>query len=327
MSERSWYVLVHEIPARPPYLRAKIRKKLHGLGAVALKDSVYVLPAREDLLPGLTGIAREAKAAGAEAAVMTAQFVEATKESVEGTFRRHRAEDYAALLEVLRAAATKGKRRSASQPSVAQAAAALARARKRFAFIESIDFFGAPGRDEAARALDDLERVVTSAAPTNAVDPSLVGRVWVTRRGIQVDRIASAWFIRRFIDPNARIRFIDPAAPAVRAGEITFDMQDADFTHEEDRCTFETLIYRLHLHDTALSRVAEIVHEIDIKDEKYSCVETGGVRQLLAGMLMANPSDEDRLDRGFALFDDLYQAFHRRLPPTSASASRRAPQR
>src|SRR5262249_47309521 len=99
-----------------------------------------------------------------------------------------------------------------------------------------------------------------------------------------------------------------------RPGEITYDMVGGDFTHEEDRCTFETLILRTRNADPALARVAEIVHEIDIKDGKYSCPETTGVRQMPVGMLMANPDDEGRVDRGFAMFDDLYQSFHRRLP-------------
>jgi hypothetical protein len=148
----------------------------------------------------------------------------------------------------------------------------------------------------------------------------LVGRTWVTRRGIQVDRIASAWFIRRFLDPKARLRFIDPGADEVQAGEIRFDLVDGDFTHEEDRCTFETLVLRTGITDPALTRLAEVVHDMDIKDGKFGHPETSGVQQLLVGMLMANRDDEARLDRGFALFDDLYQSFRGRLRSRSSGS-------
>jgi hypothetical protein len=132
-----------------------------------------------------------------------------------------------------------------------------------------------------------------------------------------VDRIASAWFIRRFLDPKARLRFIDPGGDEVQADEIRFDMVDGEFTHEEDRCTFETLVLRTGIGDPALTRLAEVVHDMDIKDGKFGHPETSGVQQLLVGMLMTNHDDEARLDRGFALFDDLYQSFRGRLrsPP------------
>jgi hypothetical protein len=150
------------------------------------------------------------------------------------------------------------------------------------------------------------------------MDREWMGRTWVTRRGIQVDRIASAWLIRRFVDPDARFRFIAPHAEEARPGELTFDMTGGDFTHEEDRCTFETLVRRAGPSDPALERVAEIVHDIDIKDGKFGRSEARGVEQLLWGMLAANPSDEERLDRGFALLDDLYQSFSRQLGTPSS---------
>lgn len=325
MSDSGWYVLIHEIPARPLYLRVKIRKRLTSLGAVALKDSVYVAPAREELLPRLKQIAEEARAGGAEAHILVADFVEAqTREVLLESFRRKRDEDYHALTRAARALTAKARRRSTAGPSAGAMPSRLTRAKKRLVAIEEIDFFEAPGRSEAAASVAALEEVLLARpGPSRAVDPDLVGRTWVTRRGIQVDRIASAWFIRRFIDPHARLRFIDPGSPDQRPGEISYDMVGGDFTHEDDRCTFETLILRTKTRDAALARVAEIVHDIDIKDGKYSCPETKGVQQMLAGMLMATPDDEGRLDRGFAMFQDLYQSFHRRLPALEAGRTPR----
>jgi hypothetical protein len=321
MSDSNWYVLIHEIPARPLYFRVKIRKRLTSLGAIALKDSVYVAPAREGLLSRLAEIAEEAREGGGEAHILVADFVDArTREALLESFRRKRDEDYKALTGEVRALTAKVRRRSTAAPSTGTMLSRLARAKKRLALIERIDFFEAPARSEAVASVAALEELLGRPPMSERAAPlrDLVGRTWVTRRGIQVDRIASAWFIRRFIDPHARLRFMDPGNPDRRPGEITYDMVDGDFTHEEDRCTFETLIRRARSTDAALARLVEIVHEIDIRDGKYSCPETTGVQQVLAGMLMANPDDQSRLDRGFALFDDLYRSFHRRLRPPEA---------
>jgi hypothetical protein len=143
----------------------------------------------------------------------------------------------------------------------------------------------------------------------------------VTRRGIHVDRIASAWLIRRFLDPKARFRFIDPKEPR-RSGELTFDMVGGDFTHEGDRCTFETMIARTGLADRALTQIAEIVHDIDLKDEKFGRSEAAGIERLLTGLVLANSADEARLDRGCVLFDELYQSFRKPLPSISKERSK-----
>jgi hypothetical protein len=324
MNEPNWYVLIHQIPAKPLYLRAKIRKRLASLGAVALKDSVYVMPARKMLLPRLQEIAEEARSGGADAYILNASFVDAgTRDALIDSFRGQRTADYEALAQDARAWTAELKRRSHVAPREGAFRARLARAKKRLHAIREIDFFDSPARGEAEATLAAFEGQLLpeSAEAPSARHPDLVGRTWVTRRGIQVDRIASAWFIRRFLDPKARLRFIDPGADEVQAEEIRFDMVDGDFTHEEDRCTFETLVVRTGIKDPALTRLAEVVHDIDIKDGKFGHPETSGVQQLLLGMLMANRDDEARLDRGFALFDDLYQSF-RGHPRATSSGSK-----
>jgi len=325
MSNPDWYVLIHQIPSKPLYLRAKIRKRLASLGAVALKDAVYALPARKGFLPRLQDIADETRSEGGEAHLLRADFVDArASDALVERFRRKRATDYAALAKSARGWTAELKRRSGSAPLEGALRARLARAKRRLKVIRAIDFFDAPARRDAEASLAAFEGQILSGPATMPTTRhhELVDRTWVTRKGIQVDRIASAWFVRRFLDPKARLRFIDPGADEVRPDDIRFDMPEGDFTHEEDRCTFETLLLRTGVTDPALARVAEIVHEIDIKDGKYSCPETTGVRQMLAGMLMATPDDESRLDRGFAMFDDLYQSFHPGLPAPAAGGAR-----
>ena len=183
----------------------------------------------------------------------------------------------------------------------------------------------------ALRALE--ARIDPSAAAAPRSEPidarTLQCRTWVTRTGVQIDRIASAWLIRRFIDAQARFRFVSAGTKAVEAGELRFDMVDGDFTHEGDRCTFETFVARLGLSDAAVGQIAQIVHDIDLKDEKFSRSDAAGVQQLVLGLVLTHPTDEARLERGFGLLDDLYRSFSRGASPlnraTSAPRTRRSP--
>jgi hypothetical protein len=140
---------------------------------------------------------------------------------------------------------------------------------------------------------------------------ALKGRTWVTRANVKVDRMASAWLIRRFVDPEAPFKFVTERSYRPAAGELRFDMYDAEFTHEGDRCTFEVLADRLGRKDAALSAIAEIIHDLDLKDEKYGRAEAAGIQQLLAGIIANHSSDNDRLERAATLFDDLYRSFAR----------------
>jgi hypothetical protein len=156
----------------------------------------------------------------------------------------------------------------------------------------------------------------------------LQGRVWVTRRGVYIDRMASAWLIRRFIDPEARFKFVPAKGYAPERGELRFDMYEGEFTHEGDHCTFEVLLARAGLDDPALTAISQIVHDVDLKDGKYGREEASGIARLVEGIAAAHPDDSRRIDRGAAVFDDLYEVFRRKRRQItwrfgSGSASRR----
>ena len=138
------------------------------------------------------------------------------------------------------------------------------------------------------------------------------GRTWVTRSGLHVDRIASAWLIRRFIDPEARFRFVRGREPEAEPGELRFDMFEAEYTHEGELCTFEVLLRRFGIRDRALGQIAEIVHDVDLKDDKFARPEAPGVDRLIAGIAMRHDGDEDRLRDGSAAFESLYEYFKRK---------------
>lgn len=317
---REWYVLVHQLPPTPIYLRAKIRHRLQRVGALALKNSVYVLPAREDCLEDLQWIAGEAVAGGGTAYVCRGEFLAGiTADTLIAGFR---AQADAAFQPLAREAAIVLARRRARRDDAsadAESDAAIRRLHKQFEQIATTDFFGsAVGREVSAmlRALEPGRQTVAHGRQRE-----FVGRTWVTRRGPKIDRIASGWLIRRFIDPAARFRFIDPARETRRDGEVTFDMIGGDFTHERDRCTFETLLAKFNLSsDAALRALGEIVHDIDLKDDRFGRPDTAGVGRMIHGIVSGHAADDERMRRGQALFDDLYASFGG--SKTSAGAKR-----
>jgi hypothetical protein len=228
--------------------------------------------------------------------------------------------DYAAIAEEARAlAATLAA--TASTDSRADAKAQLARLKARYAQIVALDFFGADGREAVDGLIGGLEAALTEEAMREQSKESvsmhagieeLKDRVWVTRQGVHVDRIACAWLIRRFIDDRAAFKFVAPRGYTPEPGELPFDMFEAEFTHEGDRCSFEVLLARSGLDDPALAVIAEIVHDIDLKDGKFGREEASGIKLLIAGICADTHDDDQRLARGAAIFDDLYAVFRRK---------------
>lgn len=307
-----WLILVHRIPPKPLYLRAKIRQRLAAVGAVAVKNAVYLLPQGEDALEDLQWIAQEIEAGGGDAHLFEGDFVDGVAgEAAIAQFRETRDADYEAIAADANAA-MKAARSAAAAAELANAHARLAR---RLEEVRRIDFFDAEGRTAAEEALAAIEARLKKDKKEETrmlkANPELRGKTWVTRPGVKIDRMASAWFIRRFVDPKARFRFAEEKAQP-REGELRFDMVGGDFTHEEDRCTFETLVRRVGLPDSASGRgvraIAEIVHDLDLKDAKFNRAEAAGVRVMLEGLMARTESDEERIDRALPIFDDLHEA-------------------
>ncbi len=308
-----WLLLIHHIPPKPDYFRVKVRRRLQRLGAVALKPSVYVLPNRPESVEDFQWLRREIDAEGGEAILCEATLVEGLSDSaIEELFNRERNAEYQ---EIVTAASELTRGVSANRSSAGGERGEspdVSRLERRLSEVAAIDFFTAPSAKTAREALEALRaRAHTRArAESRSGTPFPRGATWVTRRGVFVDRIASAWLIRRFIDPEARFAFVSPEGYVPAPGELRFDMFEAEYTHEGDRCTFETLLRRFDLaDDPALAAIAEIVHDIDLKDDKYARTETAGVERLLAGIAAAHRDDAARLARGALAFDDLYAAF------------------
>jgi hypothetical protein len=289
-----------------------MRQRLAAVGAIAVKNAVYLLPHSPEALEDLQWIGQEIVAGGGDAHLIEGDFVDGVaNESAVAQFREAREGEYTALAADAHAA-TKAARSAAAVPELA---AAHARLTRRLEEIRRIDFFAAEGRAAAEEALAAIESRLKKDKKEEArmlnAHPELHGKTWVTRPGVKIDRMASAWFIRRFIDPKARFRFTDPAA-ARHEGEVRFDMVGGDFTHEEDRCTFETLVRRVGLPDKGVKAIAEIVHDLDLKDAKYARPEAPGVRILLEGLMGRHAGDDERIERALGVFDDLHEALGRK---------------
>jgi hypothetical protein len=291
----------------------KIGRHLSRIGAVAIKNSVYALPSNEEAQEDFQWLLREIVNGGGDASIVEARFIDGLSDGrVIGLFQAAREADYRELVEQARGiSAAFPKRGSVPQNRRAELAGQVARLRERATEIAAIDFFGAPGREVVEGLLSGMEarmKPIERAEPAKAsVERDRYrGRTWVTRTGIKVDRMASAWLIRKFIDPDARFKFVPAKGYAPAEGELRFDMFEAEFTHEGELCTFEVLVQRFGLADPALRAIAEIVHDIDLEDAKYGREEAPGIGQLVAGIAAAHADDEARLARGEALFDDLY---------------------
>ena len=310
-----WLLLIHQIPPKPSYLRVKVGRRLQSLGAVPVKNSVYILPRSDQAFEDLQWTRREIVSDGGDASVCEAQFVEGLSDgAIEGLFNAAREADYEALARearALQAAVTRAGKRGTAKG----AAQSVVRLRKRLGELASIDFFGAPGRDAVEGVLAAVEAALrppsSEEAPGRSMEP-VSGRTWVTRTGVHIDRMASAWLIRRFIDAKARFKLVRGQDYAPRGGELRFDMFEAEFTHEGDLCTFEVLLARFGLEDGALRAIAEIVHDIDLKDSKFERPEAAGIDHLIAGMAMRHKEDDARLRDGGAVFESLYEYFKRK---------------
>ncbi|MDQ3684956.1 MAG: chromate resistance protein [Acidobacteriota bacterium] len=322
--KQEWMLLIHQLPPKPTNLRVRTWRKLQKLGAVSIKNSVYVLPFSEKTHEDFQWLKQEIESAGGEATVFRAGAVEgATDGEIIAAFRQERDEEFARLTAELDGlTGTIREQRRGGHLSAGRLGGYEVELDKLHAELErvvSIDFFNAKGRasattayercQKAIQALQDREGAVTKARATkgtDVLDPSQYrGRRWVTRRNLHIDRLASAWLIRRFIDERPRFHFV--AEGETVEGGIRFDMYGAKFSHRGEDCTFETLIKRFGLgDDPALGEIAEIVHDIDLKDNKFNRLEGAGLDAVVRSLAKLLRDDRKLMRQADVIFDGLY---------------------
>lgn len=314
-----WLLLIHQIPPKPSYLRVKIWRRLQTVGAVPLKNSVYVLPDSEKSRESFEWLRKEIAAEGGEADVCESQFGPETRdEEVVKLFTGARKVDYENWLKVARKLQTRLKSPAArldgdKAQSLKQE---LRNLKERLEAVREIDFFASSSGIRAANLLLWMENLLRHKAHEDQ-PPALEkarrddyqGKTWVTRKNLHVDRLACAWLIQRFIDPKARFLFVDGKTYSPKANEIRFDMFEAEFTHHGNLCSFEVLRLRFNLQAAALKAIAEVIHDIDLEDFKYGREETAGIEGLVNGLVTHFKNDEERLAFARKAFDSLYEHF------------------
>lgn len=318
-ARETWLLLIHQIPPEPGYLRVKIGRRLQRIGAVSIKNSVYVLPHNDQFHEDFQWILREIGAGGGDAMVCEAAFIEGLSDpQVKHLFQSARDEDYRKFSQEANQLNAFLSKLSDDDPQWPQSRRDFSRLKRRLEELTAIDYFNAPGKGEAEAALlaleggmRKLEAGATHQPAADTVPETYHGRTWVTRAGVNVDRMASAWLIRRSIDSAARFKFVSGRNYSPAAGELRYDMFEAEFTHEGEDCTFEVLMRRMALNDPALTEISEIVHDIDLKDGKFERPEADGIGRVIAGIVMTRNDDEERLARGMDVFDDLVETFRR----------------
>jgi hypothetical protein len=327
MRTSTWLLLIYQLPSRHSPARVKVWRRLQRIGAVLLKNSAWAMPESDEAREDLEWLKAEIVASGGEAMVLLGHATQqATQDEIVAAFRDARTRDF----EALRKDATKllqrwsrwsgrsskgsGRAEGDLRSTGRALPQALRRIRERARELEAIDFFKSPASDEVVQLVAQLERharrgrAMKSSTETDGATLAVKDfkkKVWVTRPRPGVDRMASAWLIRRAIDPNAT--FVFRTKP--RGSEIPFDMYTGDFGHHGERCTFETLAARFALRDPAVASIGQIVHDLDMKEPRFNRPEAPAVGRLVEGLRQMHKDDDVLLEQGIAIFEALSRSF------------------
>jgi hypothetical protein len=293
-----WLLLVFSLPRKGASLRVTVWRKLQRYGALPLGNSGYFLPNAPENRERFEWLATAVRTEGGEASVLEVQCIDnCSFEQMKQRFSDARAGDYRELLKELR------------NPVSASQSARITRLRQRFQDIVSIDFFASPLREQVEHALKAMQTSKTnlSAPEIGKVSPAEYrNRIWVTRPRPGVDRVTSAWLIRKFIDPKAKFAFAPEDKKPAKA--VPFDMYEGGFGHRGEDCTFETLLKVFHIRDKKVLVMAEVVHDADLFDEKFGRKEGFGIDEVMKGWGREGLSDRELLKRGMQLAEGLYKS-------------------
>jgi hypothetical protein len=318
---QDWLLIFYSVPAHPVSGRMRIWRKLAKAGAVQLKGAVYILPATDEHQELFQWIIGEVKTLGGDGSFVRTSRIETLRDAeVRSLFNAQRDEEYRELDKVLDGLERKvqSSRKSAVAGVKSSVSDALSALWKTFDEINKRDFFSAPLGKDTGKRLQAIATTLKGLQEPGSAKPAPLARkdagqyhrkVWVTRKRPFIDRMASAWLIRRFVDRDATFRFIDEKdRDGLGQGEISFDMQGGEFTHYGELCTFEVLMRSFGIKDRAVRKIAEIVHDLDLKDDKYGNAAGSGIEEVLTGVRKASTDDADMLEKGMAVFEMMYRS-------------------
>jgi len=317
-----WLLFFYTVPAKPGNLRMKVWRRLIKMGAASLKGSVYILPYSDDHLEALHWLTEEVASLGGEAAFVRVGTVETMgDEEIRALFNAQREKEYVpigATMEALEVQLSSLEQQE-DPKGMEKVKLSFQKLLKDYRAIQGIDFFHSPKGSALQERMERFEESFKKLTVQPQVErEKLAGpkrkedyqdRVWVTRKNPFVDRMASAWLIRRFIDPQASFEFLEKDQMLAEAPHaVSFDLPGGDFSHQQDRCTFEVLMEAFSLRGKALRKMAEVVHELDLKDGKFLNPQASGVESILLGICKTATDDREALNEGIKVFARLYAA-------------------
>jgi hypothetical protein len=322
VKKSGWLLFFYSIPSKPVSNRMKVWRKLTKAGAVNLKGAAYILPFNDEHYEFLQWLLAEITEMKGEAAFITIEKVDSMKDDeLTALFNQHRAGDYRPIEKALDDLERKlsSIRKGAKALNLTGLSDQFHRLLKEFEEVRKVDFFSSKEGEALNGSIKHVQDTLRSLSgmETKKERPATISyrsaddyqrKVWVTRRRPFMDRMASAWLIRRFIDKAASFGFIDEkdVQGAAAKGFITFDVRGGEFTHRGDMCTFEVLVRSFGLRDKTIRKIAEIVHNLDMKDNKYKADEAQGLEDILAGIRKTAKDDREALEKGMQVFEMLY---------------------
>jgi hypothetical protein len=314
----NWLFLVHQVYTPSSKERVKVWRAIKKIGAVLYRNSVYVLPYSKERMEDFQWVCQQINDAQGEASVFVSRASGANEDqTLRALFKKAREEDYAKLqtaAEKLRRRielARKGKRLTERfQKALEKEAKQL---RETFEESKKIDFFSSSPPRKITQLIEEISGYLALSAQIPAAPlpkysvKDFRKKVWTTREGIHIDRLCSAWLIRRFIDPEAR--FVFAPEGSLPKSAIPFDVFGAEFSHRGEDCTFETLVKAFRLRDSGLRPIAEMIHDVDLKDHKFGRSEASGIDVVIRSMADSLKDDHRLLEAGSAILDALYRFY------------------
>lgn len=302
LNSDKWLLLLYGLPTKNSGARVSLWRQLRKTGALAFKTSATLLPDTADHYERFQWLAQQVRDAGGEATLIRVTDIEGLGHAdVVRQFNEARAGDYDALLPVLTKLVADNKRK-AGDSFVTE----LEKLTGQFEEIRRVDFFDCPRAHEVQMLLQRAAglRSARGKAAAKLSPKKFSGRTWLTRPRPQIDRVGSAWLIKRFIDPQAKFIFAND--PKQHPAAIPYDMFEVEFSHHAEDCTFETLVKRFGLTDKAVLKIAEMVHDTDLEDGKFQTTECVGIDRMLKGWAKSGLTDDELLARGGDCFEALY---------------------